>query len=158
MNRNVCSHWMGCSVWICKDCKTFCPNYQFICLSCKMYLSKLQYHLMNRDICLHWMGCSAWSVFFMPIRQPPLVSSHMSPAVWPLLLTGNKLASTSHKLLLKQNLLHHFFQVHIEGVSYNCDICGKTSGSKNGLQQHKAKYHRYLLHQGTAVALPMTWS
>ena len=35
-------------------------------------------------------------------------------------------------------------QVHIEGVSYNCDMCGKTSGSKNGLQQHKAKYHRYL--------------
>ena len=104
MNRNVCSHWMGCSVWICKDCKTFCPNYQFICLSCKMYLSKLQYHLMNRDICLHWMGCSAWSVFFMPIRQPPLGSSHMSPAFWPRL---NSL-----------QIGHNFFQITFKVKSF----------------------------------------
>ena len=90
------------------------------------------------------MECSAWPVFFMPIRHPPLVSSHMSPAFWPPLLTANKLATTSSKSLLKWNILHLPFQVHIEGVSYNCDICGKTSGSKNGLQQHKAKYHRYL--------------
>jgi ribosomal protein S27AE len=41
----------------------------------------------------------------------------------------------------KANLKRHI-EVHIEGVSYNCDMCGKTSGSKNGLQQHKAKYHR----------------
>ena len=51
------------------------------------------------------MGCYAWPVCFMPIRQPPLVSSHMSPAFWPLVLTGNKLATTSPKLLLKWNLL-----------------------------------------------------
>ena len=30
----------------------------------------------------------------------------MSPAFWPLVLTGNKLAKTSPKLLLKWNLLH----------------------------------------------------
>ena len=99
---------------------------------------------MKGDKSLHWMECSAWPVFFMPIRHPPLVSSHMSPAFWPPLLTANKLATTSSKSLLKWNILHLPFQVHIEGVSYNCDICGKTSGSKNGLQQHKAKYHRYL--------------
>ena len=89
------------------------------------------------------MGCSAWSVFFMPISQPPLVGSHMSPA---FCLNGQQIGRNFFQLLL--NLFARVsprfpLQVHIEGVSYNCDICGKTSGSKNGLQQHKAKYHRY---------------
>lgn len=43
----------------------------------------------------------------------------------------------------KANLRRHI-EVHIEGVSYTCDICGKSSGSKNGLNQHKAKYHRHM--------------
>ena len=128
-----------------KIAKHTCPNSKkYLSKLQKMYYSKLQYHLMKGDKSLHWMECSAWPVFFMPIRRPPLVSSHMSPAFWPPLLTANKLATTSSKSLLKWNILHLPFQVHIEGVSYNCDICGKTSGSKNGLQQHKAKYHRYL--------------
>jgi len=50
---------------------------------------------------------------------------------------------TAHDARTKANLKRHI-EVHIEGVSYSCDICGKSSGSKNGLQQHKAKYHRSL--------------
>ena len=86
-----------------KNAKHICPNWQ-------MYLFQIAISSDDGRCKSPLNGCSAWSVFFMPIRQPPLVSSHMSPAVWPLLLTGNKLASTSHKSLLKWNLHHHFFR------------------------------------------------
>jgi len=54
----------------------------------------------------------------------------------------------------KANLRRHI-EVHIEGVAYNCDICGKSSGSKNGLNQHKAKYHRSLMFPSPGPNVPL---
>lgn len=51
---------------------------------------------------------------------------------------------TAHDARAKANLRRHI-EVHIDGVAYTCDICGKSSGSKNGLNQHKAKYHRNMM-------------
>jgi len=61
---------------------------------------------------------------------------------------------TAHDARTKANLKRHI-EVHIEGVSYNCDICGKTSGSKNGLQQHKAKYHRNVTYTSQSTVVPI---
>ena len=57
--------------------------------------------------------------------------------VWTCTKCGKSAVDARAKFNLKRHI-----EVHIEGVAYNCDICGKTSGSKNGLAQHKAKYHR----------------
>merc|ERR1719244_1286214 len=57
------------------------------------------------------------------------------------LWTCTKCGKSAVDARAKFNLKRHI-EVHIEGVAYTCDICGKTSGSKNGLAQHKAKYHR----------------
>merc|ERR550519_923537 len=54
----------------------------------------------------------------------------------------------------KANLRRHI-EVHIEGVAYNCDLCGKSSGSKNGLNQHKAKYHRSLMFPSPGPNVPL---
>lgn len=68
--------------------------------------------------------------------------------VWTCTKCGKSAVDARAKFNLKRHI-----EVHIEGVAYNCDICGKTSGSKNGLAQHKAKYHRNVVFAtSTAVA------
>jgi len=39
------------------------------------------------------------------------------------------------------NIKKHIESNHITGVSHTCNICGKTSRSRNGLYHHKAKEH-----------------
>jgi len=64
------------------------------------------------------------------------------------LWTCTRCGKTANDARQKANLRRHI-EVHIDGVAYNCDICGKQSGSKNGLSQHKSKYHRSMgLDQG----------
>ena len=47
----------------------------------------------------------------------------------------------STKFFLQANLKRHT-ETHIKGIPWPCNICGKVSGSKSGLAQHKAKYHK----------------
>ena len=42
----------------------------------------------------------------------------------------------------RANIMTHIEANHIESnITHSCDICGKTSRSKNGLRMHKAKEH-----------------
>ena len=47
----------------------------------------------------------------------------------------------SRTFFLQANLKRHT-ETHIKGIPWPCNICGKVSGSKSGLAQHKAKYHK----------------
>ena len=49
--------------------------------------------------------------------------------------------SSSRTFFLQANLKRHT-ETHIKGIPWPCNICGKVSGSKSGLAQHKAKYHK----------------
>ena len=49
--------------------------------------------------------------------------------------------SSSQTFFLQANLKRHT-ETHIKGIPWPCNICGKVSGSKSGLAQHKAKYHK----------------
>ena len=49
--------------------------------------------------------------------------------------------SSSRRFFLQANLKRHT-ETHIKGIPWPCNICGKVSGSKSGLAQHKAKYHK----------------
>ena len=44
---------------------------------------------------------------------------------------------------MQANLKRHT-ETHIKDIPWPCNICGKVSGSKSGLVQHKAKYHKDL--------------
>merc|ERR1712004_147682 len=67
--------------------------------------------------------------------------------VWTCTKCGKSAVDARAKFNLKRHI-----EVHIEGVAYTCDICGKTSGSKNGLAQHKAKYHRNVAFTSSSSA------
>jgi len=67
--------------------------------------------------------------------------------VWSCTKCGKTAVDARAKFNLKRHI-----EVHIEGVAYNCEICGKSSGSKNGLAQHKAKYHRSAVFTSTTTA------
>ena len=43
----------------------------------------------------------------------------------------------------ESNLKSHIEANHISNLSHSCDICGKTSRSRNGLRHHKAKVHNH---------------
>ena len=40
------------------------------------------------------------------------------------------------------NVQHHIESHHITGVTHTCNICGKTSKSRNALGMHKSTYHK----------------
>ena len=40
------------------------------------------------------------------------------------------------------DIMRHIEANHITGVTHTCDICSKTSRSRNGLKIHKNKEHR----------------
>ena len=42
---------------------------------------------------------------------------------------------------LKSNMKNHI-EVHIEGLSYSCELCGKKFRSKNSFSNHKSVYHK----------------
>ena len=42
---------------------------------------------------------------------------------------------------LKGNMKNHV-ETHIEGLSYSCQLCGKTFRSKNSFSSHKSIYHK----------------
>jgi len=71
--------------------------------------------------------------------------------VWTCTKCGKSAVDARAKFNLKRHI-----EVHIEGVAYNCDICGKTSGSKNGLAQHKAKYHRNVVFTSSSTTAAST--
>ena len=56
-------------------------------------------------------------------------------------------------LFLQANLKRHT-ETHIKGIPWPCNICGKVSGSKSGLAQHKAKYHKD--QEGAMVAVKVS--
>ena len=42
----------------------------------------------------------------------------------------------------KWNVQNHLESIHFPGhFVWNCDICGETTKTKNGLSQHKTKFH-----------------
>ena len=45
------------------------------------------------------------------------------------------------------DLPQHIESNHISGVSHACNICDKTSRSRNGLASHKKIYHKTLLQE-----------
>ena len=47
----------------------------------------------------------------------------------------------SHRGSAKRNLENHI-ETHLEGLSYPCQICGKTFRSKNAFSIHKTRYHK----------------
>ena len=51
--------------------------------------------------------------------------------------------NTKSYFLFQANLKRHT-ETHIKDIPWPCNICGKVSGSKSGLVQHKAKYHKDL--------------
>ena len=59
----------------------------------------------------------------------------------------------SRYYLLQANLKRHT-ETHIKGIPWPCNICGKVSGSKSGLAQHKAKYHKD--QEGAMVAVKVS--
>ena len=40
------------------------------------------------------------------------------------------------------NIVDHIESNHIPGISLPCNICGKTSRTRNALIQHKLKFHK----------------
>ena len=50
-----------------------------------------------------------------------------------------KVCNFSRKI--KQDVTRHI-ETHIEGVSYSCSVCGKTSRSRNSLRKHKSHFHK----------------
>ena len=40
------------------------------------------------------------------------------------------------------NIKSHIESNHITGVSHTCNICGKTSRSRDALGKHKSTYHK----------------
>lgn len=40
------------------------------------------------------------------------------------------------------NIRNHIEAIHITGVSHPCNICGKTSRSRDGLRKHISNYHK----------------
>ena len=56
--------------------------------------------------------------------------------------------------LVQANLKRHT-ETHIKGIPWPCNICGKVSGSKSGLAQHKAKYHKD--QEGAMVAVKVIY-
>ena len=46
------------------------------------------------------------------------------------------------------NIWNHIETNHVTGISHNCNICGKTSRSRNGLSKHKGEYHKDLIFSG----------
>ena len=40
------------------------------------------------------------------------------------------------------HMMDHIEAMHITGLSHACDICGKTSRSRNALAAHKSSYHK----------------
>ena len=73
--------------------------------------------------------------------------------VWTCTKCGKSAVDARAKFNLKRHI-----EVHIEGVAYECDICGKSSGSKNGLAQHKAKYHRNVVFTSNSTTAATTSS
>ena len=42
----------------------------------------------------------------------------------------------------KMNVQNHLESKHFLGhFTWNCDICGETTKTKNGLSQHKSRFH-----------------
>ena len=41
----------------------------------------------------------------------------------------------------KSNMKNHI-ETHIEGLSYSCQLCGKTFRSKNSFSSQKSQYHK----------------
>ena len=41
----------------------------------------------------------------------------------------------------RADVVRHIEAIHITGVSHSCDICGKTSRSRNALRKHKRDHH-----------------
>ena len=46
------------------------------------------------------------------------------------------------------HMMDHIEANHITGVSHACDICGKTSRSRNALATHKTTFHKKTMLQG----------
>ena len=46
------------------------------------------------------------------------------------------------------NIWNHIETNHVTGISHSCNICGKTSRSRNGLAKHKGEYHKDFIFSG----------
>ena len=72
--------------------------------------------------------------------------------VWSCMVCGKQAADPKTKVVqnhsnpwlvtfAQANLKRHT-ETHIKGIPWPCNICGKVSGSKSGLAQHRTKYHK----------------
>ena len=43
---------------------------------------------------------------------------------------------------LKQNIFEHIEACHVEGLSFPCDLCEKSSTTRSALRKHKAIQHK----------------
>ena len=50
--------------------------------------------------------------------------------------------SICYKELTKSHMKDHIESKHLEGLSYSCDTCGKTSKTRVALRMHKRSQHR----------------
>ena len=53
----------------------------------------------------------------------------------------NRICKVCGKEGTLQNTVDHIEANHITGVSHTCNICGKSSRSRQGLRHHKSKHH-----------------
>ena len=43
---------------------------------------------------------------------------------------------------VRRCIMKHIENKHVEGISIQCDICGKTFSSRDYLRQHKLRLHK----------------
>ena len=53
-----------------------------------------------------------------------------------------KVGNLNLKPANQKQVMRNHVETHMKGLSFPCQSCGKTFGSRNSLRCHKAKYHR----------------
>ncbi|GKZ95336.1 hypothetical protein AnigIFM59636_009075 [Aspergillus niger] len=75
-------------------------------------------------------------------RQHPAPESDHSPPTFECNWLG---CSSSTRFSTVGDLVRHLKSIHISPDAYSCPVCGKTSGRKDHLRDHRRRRHRRLV-------------
>ena len=56
-------------------------------------------------------------------------------------ICGKEAVGNHHPTTARQSLENHI-ETHLEGLSFPCQLCGKTFRSRNSVNVHKTRYHK----------------